>query len=242
MAKGQLELELPTWGGKRKGAGRKPRGARAGVSHGVRAALARSKPVHITLRTVPDVGRLRTRDAYRVVRQAMVTSFGTSRSKGRCRICHMSIQGNHLHLLVEADDRDALSRGIQGFEVSCAKRMNAEISRRTGKKRRGKVFSDRYHARVLNTPGEVRSCIAYVLNNWRRHNERDHRRSARDAFATGWHFDGWDEDLPVTACNQAAEILPVWFPTVWLLKTGWRRHGPISPWAVPGPHVTTGHA
>ena len=55
----QLALELKTWGGKRKGAGRPPSGLRAGVSHLLRPALARRHPVHVTLRLCEGVGYLR---------------------------------------------------------------------------------------------------------------------------------------------------------------------------------------
>ena len=30
------------------------------------------------------------------------------------------------------------------------------------------------------------------------------------------------------------EILPVAFPTTWLLTTGWKRHRKVSPWERPG--------
>ena len=231
----QQAFEFQTWGGRREGAGRPPKGERSGVPHERRPALSRHHPVHVTLRTVAEVGRLRTRDRYRIIRQALVTSFAASRSAGLCRIVHLSIQGNHLHLLVEAEDREALSRGVQGFEISCAKRINNAISQQTGETRRGAVFADRFHAVQLKTPRQVRSCIAYVLSNWRRHGEPTARDAALDAYATGWHFDGWAEALPAKDLDASSEILPVWFPKVWLLTQGWRRHGPISAWHAPGP-------
>src|SRR4051812_3429375 len=55
----QEELPLKTWGGKRKGAGRPPKRAKAGVSHLRRAVFGRLLPVHVTMRTSPDVGYLR---------------------------------------------------------------------------------------------------------------------------------------------------------------------------------------
>jgi hypothetical protein len=48
-----------------------------------------------------------------------------------------------LELVVEATDRLALARGMQGFQVSLARALNAAA------KRRGTVFVDRYATRAL---------------------------------------------------------------------------------------------
>jgi predicted RNase H-like nuclease len=76
---------------------------------------------------------------------------------GEFSVAHFSFQGNHVHLLVEARDNRALSEGVQGLSVRLAKGLNRMMGER------GSVFSDRYHAHVLRTPGEVRHAIAYVL-------------------------------------------------------------------------------
>ena len=49
------------------------------------------------------------------------------------RIIHYSIQGNHLHLIVEAEDPRALSRAMQGFNPHCKapQRPAAAASSRT---------------------------------------------------------------------------------------------------------------
>jgi hypothetical protein len=54
----QLGLFKPR-GGKRRGAGRKPNGPRAGVCHRARPRLAARFPVHVVLRAAADVGNLR---------------------------------------------------------------------------------------------------------------------------------------------------------------------------------------
>ena len=55
--------------------------------------------------------------------------------------------------------------------ISAARNINRELGERTGDKQSDRVFADRYHARVLKTPRQVRNTIAYVLNNWRHHGE-----------------------------------------------------------------------
>src|SRR5688572_28779759 len=92
-----------------KGAGRKPTGARPGVSHAARPELSSRNPVHVTLKTVPEVGFLRTPQIRHAVRRAADCSAAWSRAQGAFRICQLSIQGEHIHMLAEADDKQALS-------------------------------------------------------------------------------------------------------------------------------------
>lgn len=82
------------------------------------------------------------------------------------RVTHLSIQGNHLHLVVEAASKEALSRGMQGLTVRLARGINKVLGRK------GKVFEDRYHANVLRSTRAVRNVIRYVRNNRKIHLER----------------------------------------------------------------------
>src|SRR5215467_11754434 len=136
-------------GGKRRGAGRPRKGSRAGSPHTQRPFLHARYPVHVTLRVVGAVGNLRRRCVYQAVREATLT---TARRED-FRIVHLSIQRTHIHLLVEANDKLALARGMQGFQISAAKHLNAAISKgRPGPRRRGTVFPDRYHAEIITSP------------------------------------------------------------------------------------------
>jgi putative transposase len=150
------------WGGKRKGAGRKPKGDRAQVTHRSRPALASRFPVHVTLRVMPRVWNLRSRRGFGVVRKALA---GGGERFGM-RICEFSIQGNHMHFVAEASDARALSRGMQGLSVRLAKGLNGMM------KTRGKVLADRFHARILRSPTEVKHALAYVHDNRHIHRAR----------------------------------------------------------------------
>src|SRR5512140_1370533 len=99
----QLVLWKPR-GGKRRGAGRPPKGKRAGAPHKARPFLAARYPVHVVLRVVREVGNLRRRCVYQAIREATLT---TARRED-FRIVHVSIQRTHVHLLVEADRKEAL--------------------------------------------------------------------------------------------------------------------------------------
>ena len=155
----QLALPMRTWGGARKGAGRKPSGERAGVSHLRRCVLAARFPVHVTLRMLPHVWNLRSRRSFRVFR----TAIGASAERFGVRVCAFSVQGNHLHLVVEAPDRGALARGMKGLGVRLAKGLNKLMGRS------GQVLADRYHDHVLRTPSEVARAMSYVRRNREHH-------------------------------------------------------------------------
>lgn len=159
----QLSLARTSgWGGKRKGAGRKPAGERALVTHVRRPALAARFPVHVTLRVLPHVFSLRSRRSFRVIRAAL--SSGGARFG--MRVCEFSVQGNHVHLVAEAADAGSLSRGVQGLSVRLAKGMNRMMGRA------GRVLADRYHARILRTPTEVARVLTYVRGNHDVHRRR----------------------------------------------------------------------
>jgi putative transposase len=94
----QVEIEFHRHGGRRKGAGRKPASGRRRVPHRRRPDLNPRYPTHITLRVLDEVGRLRRRDAFKVVRRAMLQQM----QRSDFRITHLSIQGNHIHMVCEA--------------------------------------------------------------------------------------------------------------------------------------------
>ena len=187
--------------------------------------------MHVVLRIVGAVGSLRRRLAYHAIREATIVAA----QREDFRIVHVSLQRTHIHLLVEADHRRALSRGMQSFQISAAKHLNRMISKgKPGPRRRGRVFSDRYHAEIIDSPRRARRALSYVLNNWRKHAEdRDPRVGgwAFDWFSSGWSFPDWAEliDDPMFHPSPPTyEPLIVRRPTTWLLRTGWKRHGLIS--------------
>jgi REP element-mobilizing transposase RayT len=190
--------------------------------------------VHVTCRIARDLGTLRTRDMYLAIRRA--TRLAARR--GHFRIVHLSIQRDHLHLIVEADHKSALSCGMRGFAISAAKQIHRALRERAGVRRCGTVFTDRYHLHVLGNPTEVRRAIAYVANNWRRHGEDRSPSLAGwtvDLFSSGVSFDGWAEPQTYQP-PPSYEPLVVVRPRSWVLSGGWRRGGgPISMFAVPGP-------
>src|SRR6185503_5082963 len=143
----------------RKGRVGRKRKARAGSPHKARPELAARHPVHVVLRVVGVVGNLRRRFTYKAIREATLTTA----LREDFRIVHLSIQRTHLHLIVEADGKAALASGMQGFQISAAKHLNAAISRDKPERRRGAVFPDRYHAEIITSPTRARHTLSYVM-------------------------------------------------------------------------------
>ena len=238
-----VQQELFRCGGKRRGAGRKPKGARAGERHAARPDFKPYHALHVVMRVAPAVGSLRRRKMYKAMRDATITAA----LRERFRIVHISLQRNHVHLLVEAEHKIALARGMQGFVISAARNINTALGDGV-RRRRGKVFADRYHVTVIKSPTQARSAISYILSNWRKHGEdRDGLPSTWlvDPFSSGILFPDWMElenrpweDRPwMWPIRETYDPLVVRRPATWLLAEGWKKAGSISALDVPSrPH------
>ena len=159
-------------------------------------------PLHVTLRMAPHVYNLRSRRSFRVIAAAL--RLGGDRFD--VRVVEFSVQGNHIHLVVEAPNHRALARAIQGFSIRVARGLNRMMGRK------GRVLDDRYHARVLRTPTEVRRAIHYVLEN-----ARKHAAQRGETYAPGYVD-------PYSSAGARDLALPP--AQTWLLREGWRRAGP----------------
>jgi len=220
----QLEIEFRSHGGKRKGAGRRPGSKRPPIHHVKRPKVAKGSPAHVTLRVRGDVPSLRSRRFIRVFQERM--RIGCER--GDFRVCHYSIQRDHVHLVVETNGKEALGRGMKSVGIRLARTVNRVFGRV------GPVLFGRYHLRVLRTPSEVRHALAYVLLNARKH-WRQRKGSAPpvvlDVASSGAWFDGWKRPPPKTEPAGSAPVAPARY---WLLRQGWRQRGLLDPSEVPG--------
>jgi REP-associated tyrosine transposase len=205
-----------TWGGKRPGAGRKPSHVRPAVPHRSRPNHLARHPAHVTLRA--GIGLLRRSRVFAQIRRALAAS-----SRDTFRLLHFSVQTNHVHLIVEANDKLALSSGVRGIAIRVARSVNHTVART------GRLWTDRYDARALRTPREVRNALVYVLLNRRKHWPAS--RGLDPCSSAAW-FDGWK--VPIrhrregrcrrAGCDPPAPV-PVAAARTWLARVGWRRHG-----------------
>ena len=216
----QLEFnDVPRWGGRRAGAGRKKlhKGA---INHDRREEFSDRHPLHVTVRLLPGLPSMQRKRSYFGIFECL--QKGCLREG--FRVTHWSIQRNHLHLIVEASGKRGLARGMQGLLIRIAKRLNKLW------KRRGRVFGDRYHHRVVKTAREVRNLICYVLHNSRRHGSR---AEGPCVWSSAFWFDGWLEATEVR--GLADPDPPIAKARTALLGWVWKRLGLISVRRIPRP-------
>ena len=194
------------------------------MSHARRAPLASRYPVHVTLKLESWVPSLREPPCC----TAIVECLRAGKEREGFRLVHYSIQGHHLHLVVEAVSAEALASGVKGLSVRIARRLNKELGHK------GRVFAQRYSAHILRTPTETRSALFYALNNARRHSAQNgwrHPKDWIDPHSSGAHFDGWRGLQPRPPPDEEPAVVPA---QTWLLKAGWRLRGLLDLDAIPG--------
>jgi len=228
----QLTLPLVALTKQQKGARRGPKpGPRAFVRHRARQASSPLHPLHVVMRS--RFRSLRTQFVFPTLRKALAES---TRRRADFRITQFSVQGDHVHLVVEADSKQALARGMQGLAIRIARRVNRLVSRS------GKLWADRFFSRALTSPRSVRNALAYVLNNFKKHRPSGIARI--DPYSSAPYFDGFHElrgrppcalpksrgmpRAPQGVPPPAAEEIPISAACTWLARVGWRKVGLVS--------------
>ncbi len=164
-------------------------------------------------------------------------------ARGTARFASRSIRSRPItcSFVVEADERDersndvGLSRAMRSFVIRIALRLNRALGRR-----RGKVWGDRFHARDLTSPSEVRKALVYLLANHIKHGAWD--VGLVDPFSSGPWFQGWMQVLERPPDPPSVERA-----RTWLLDWGWHRgrdyiHLGEMPLAVRGPRRSAENA
>jgi len=206
----QQELPFRIHGGKRRGAGRKRLHELGRVAHHIRPEHKKAHPVHVTLRARSKLPSLRTQVVFQTIRRALGRT-----ARSWFRVVHFSVQTNHIHLLIEANDKLSLARGLGGAAIRLARAINRAA------KRKGGVWEDRYHSRPLRTPREVRNGLVYVLMNWKKHTPG---AKGFDPCSSASSFEGWI--VPPAAGPPSDDSIAT--PVTWLLRIGWKRHGLVA--------------
>ena len=142
---------------------------------------------------------------------AVISRAFRSASHDSFRLLQFSVQSDHLHLVLEADEPTRLARGVQGLAIRVARAVNRVLGRC------GRVWDGRYHAHVLRNPREVRNALVYVLQNFRKHLRHSAGLDPRSSAA--W-FQGW---RTIDAAPREGAVVVA--ARTWLARVGWRRHG-----------------
>ena len=137
--------------------------------------------VHVTMRLCAGLPSMRRPRTYRVLERA----FRQGNERKGFSLVHYSVQSNHLHMLVNAENKACLGKAMQGLAVRIARALNKLW------KRKGTVFFDRYHSRVITpTVYQVKKVLRYVLQNARKHGV-SLPRGEPDPFSSARWFNWW---------------------------------------------------
>src|SRR4029077_6526665 len=182
-------LRLPlaaarTWGGARKGAGRKPRG-RPSMPHVTRPKVDPRYPVQVTIRGTRGLPSFRSPRVFGALRRAIARA-----SADGFRVIHFSIQQDHGHFIVEGDEARRARGGMHGLAIRLALAVNRALGRR-----KGQVVGDRYHAGPRTTLRQRRISMFYVLLTFRKPLRAP---ACIDPHSSGTHFWGWQRAPAVT--------------------------------------------
>lgn len=187
------------------------------VEHRERARFSGRAPIHVTVPILGELPRLRTAATH----AALCDVFRLGNDRFGFRLCHYALLNDEIRLIVEARDRMAMSRGMQGLLIRVSKQLN----RLWGRK--GKVFGDRYRERMLKTPLDVREALRDVLLAAR--GKRLRFQGRVDPFSSAAWFDGWNVKLPAPNQRGDEDVPPVVEPKTALLRLQWRKLGLLAP-------------
>jgi putative transposase len=209
--------KLTRAGAEKKRPGPKP-AEFANVRHRARAVHKYWNPLHVTMRAKRGLPSFRA--------QTLFAAFESAVRRTRrddFRVVEFSVQDDHLHLIVEADDSDALARGMKSFSVRANRLYNAAAGRG-----RGRVWGDRYHRRDLTSARQVRNALVYCLQNYKKHHGVTSGAPRIDLCSSARWFQGW------TAIRQHDDgPRPTENARTVLLGTAWQKHGYIHPGEAP---------
>ena len=208
----QLELPAPrTWGGRRRGAGPKRAPGRPRMPHKTRPPHLARHPEHVTLRARCGLPSLRGDRAY----SFLLTAISRA-SKDHFRIIQFSVQVDHIHLLVEADDRTALIRGVQGWP-SVARAPSTVPSTVAGQ-------SGPTATTAAPPPPRARCALATSICFKIVSSTHEILRESIRKSSGPW-FEGWQQAPP-----RPDSPSPVRKAKTWLATVGWRLAGPLIGW------------
>ncbi len=184
------------------------------MPHDTRPKVNPRYPVQVTIRATPGLPSLRSPRLFGALRRAIARA-----SVDRFRVIHFSIQQDHGHFIVEGDEARRARGGMHGLAIRFALAVNRALGRK------GQVVGDRYHARPLTTPRQMRTSMVYVLLNFRKHLRAP---ACIDPRSSGAHFSGWQRAPAITDASTGAIIgapSATASPVTWMARVGWRRAG-----------------
>ncbi|MFT5287089.1 MAG: REP element-mobilizing transposase RayT [Planctomycetota bacterium] len=115
--------------------------------------------MHVTVKLQGGIPNLRQKH----VIEALECCFSKAKDRFEFELNAYTVMSNHFHFLVYVHSNEALRRGMQGLNIRIARTINRLFDRK------GKVFADRFHARVVRGWNAIKKALRYVVQNARKH-------------------------------------------------------------------------
>lgn len=147
----QLKLLNP------KRAGRKPIHDKA-IRHTERPIFKKARSLHLTIKVRENKADIKSRRLLKALHHAIKRA-----RLMKLKIIHYTLEFNHVHLLVEADNNSTLHKGMQAFGISFSKAINRS------KRLKGTVYKHRYHFRQICSSRELKNVLHYIFHNGIKH-------------------------------------------------------------------------
>jgi len=129
------------------------------IYHHSRPHLLSGKPVHVTIKTDKNIiPNLRNKILYKEIR----ASFKRARLLG-IRIIHFTVQRDHIHFLIEAQNKKQLGQSMRALSISLTKRLSRVLAKKI------KALKTRYHLHILKSLKEIKNVANYIQNNGKKH-------------------------------------------------------------------------
>lgn len=129
-----------------------------GIRHTSREIINKPTSLHLTIKVRENKADIQNKrllkSLHHAIKRARLKSL---------RVIHYTLEYNHLHLLVEADNNKHLGQSMQALGISLAKAINKY------KGVKGAVYKHRYHLRKIHTARELKNVLHYIFQNGMKH-------------------------------------------------------------------------
>ncbi|MDD4973652.1 MAG: transposase [Bacteriovorax sp.] len=133
------------------------------MRHTSRPHLSKACSLHLTVKIKKIKAELKNKSVLSILKRAILNA----RKQG-LKVIHYSLEYDHVHLLIEADNNHILSKGMQSFGVTISKAINRM------RKLKGGVYKHRYHFRKISSPRQLKNVLNYIFNNGIKHKTAKH--------------------------------------------------------------------
>jgi REP element-mobilizing transposase RayT len=129
-----------------------------GIRHTERPLITKPTSLHLTVKILRTKANLKKKMVLSILKRSIMNA-----RKMGLRVIHYSLEYDHVHLLIEAENNFILGKGMQSFGVTFSKALNRL------RKIKGTVYKHRYHYRKIVGARQLKNVLNYIFNNGIKH-------------------------------------------------------------------------